>query len=159
MGFQFGSESEKRFEKLRTMFPDKRSLILPGLHLIQKEKGFVDQEAMEYLTKKIGEPIKLSEVYGVATFYTMYNKKPVGKYHIQICSNISCYITGSDSVTSHICGKLGIEEGETTKDKKFTLSEVQCLGACGYGPMMQINEEYYEFLTPEKIDQILDSLE
>ncbi len=141
------------------MFPDKRSLILPGLYLIQKEKGFVDQESMEYLANKIGDPIQLADVYGVATFYTMYNKKPVGKYHIQVCANISCFITGSDSVTAHICQKLGIQKGETTKDKKFTLNEVQCLGACGFGPMMQINEDYYEFLTPEKIDQVLGSLE
>lgn len=159
MSYTFSEASEKRFQKLLTQFPDKRSLILPALYLVQRDKGHVDIESMEYIAKRIGDPIAVSNVYGVATFYSMYNKQPVGKYHIQICANISCYIMGSDKVTDHVCKKLGIKEGETTKDKKFTVTEVQCLGACGYAPMMQINEDYHEFLTPEKIDKILDSLE
>lgn len=159
MSYQFSQESESRFQKLLTMFPDKRSVILPALYLLQRDKGYVDIEGMEYIAQKIGDPIALSHVYGVATFYTMYNKKQVGKYHIQICSNVSCYISGSDDITNHICKKLDVQKGQTTKDKKFTVSEVQCLGACGYGPMMQINETYYEFLDLEKVDQILDSLE
>ncbi|MCB1194220.1 MAG: NAD(P)H-dependent oxidoreductase subunit E [Leptospiraceae bacterium] len=159
MSYQFSQESENRFQKLLTMFPDKRSVILPALYLLQREKGHVDIEGMEFIANKIGDPIVLSHVYGVATFYTMYNKKAVGKYHIQICSNVSCYISGSDNITSHICKKLDIEKGQTTKDKKFTVSEVQCLGACGYAPMMQINEAYYENLDLEQVDKILDSLE
>lgn len=159
MSYQFSQESEKRFAKLLTMFPDKRSVILPGLYLIQRDKGFVDTQSMEYLAEKIGDPIAVRDVYGVASFYTLYNKKPVGKYHIQICANISCFVMGSDEITKHACKKLGIEKGETTPDKKFTVDEVQCLGACGYGPMAQINDKYHEFLTLEKLDQILDSLE
>ncbi|MCB1159172.1 MAG: NADH-quinone oxidoreductase subunit NuoE [Leptospiraceae bacterium] len=159
MAYQFTQESEKRFTKLLEMFPDKRSMILPALYLVQREKGFVDKESMQYIADRIGAPISLANVYGVATFYTMYNKKPVGKFHIQICSNISCYVMGSDKVTDHVCKKLGIKEGETTADKKFTVSEVQCLGACGYGPMMQINDTYYEHLNLEEVDRILDSLE
>lgn len=159
MAYQFTKESEERFQKLIPMFPDKRSLILPGLYLIQREKGFVDNESMEYLAQKIGDPISHAQVYGVATFYTYYNKKPVGKYHIQICENISCYIMGNDDVMKHVCEKLNISKGETTPDNKFTVSGVQCLGACGYSPMMQINEIYHEHLTLEKVDEILNSLE
>lgn len=159
MAYQFTEESEKRFQKLLTIFPDKRSMILPALYLVQRESGFVSKEGMQYIADRLGAPISLANVYGVATFYTMYNKKPVGKYHIQICGNISCSIMGAEEVTHHICKKLGIEKGETTKDKKFTVDEVQCLGACGYAPMMQINETYYENLTLEEVDKIINSLE
>ncbi len=159
MSYVFSEAAEARFQKIKDIFPDKRSLILPALYLVQRDKGFVDQESMEYVAERIGEPVSLAHVYGVATFYTMYNKKPVGKYHIQICENISCYIMGNDDVMHHVCKKLGIEKGETTKDKKFTVTGVQCLGACGYAPMMQINETYYEHLTLEKVDEILNGLE
>jgi len=159
MSYQFSESSEKRFLKLQTQFPDKRSLILPCLYLVQTEKGFVDTESMEYIAKRIGSPIELSHVYGVASFYTMYNRKQVGKYHIQICENISCYIMGNDDVTNHLCKKFGIKKGETTKDNKYTVTGVQCLGACGYAPMMQINDRYYENLTLEEVDKIINSLE
>ncbi|EMJ86497.1 complex I 24 kDa subunit family protein [Leptospira meyeri] len=159
MAYQFSQDSEKRFQRLIPQFPSKRSLILPCLFLLQADKGFVDQEGMQYIADRIGDPVSLAHVHGVATFYTMYNKKPVGKLHIQICGNISCYLAGSDSITEHVCSKLGIEAGETTKDKKFTVEEVQCLGACGFGPVAQINDKYYENLTPESIEAILSELE
>lgn len=159
MVYQFSQDSEKRFQRLIPQFPNKRSLILPCLFLLQTDKGFVDQEGMLYIAERIGAPVSLAQVHGVATFYTMYNKKPVGKFHIQICGNISCYLSGSDSITEHVCSKLGIEAGETTKDKKFTVDEVQCLGACGFGPVAQINDRYYENLTPEIIENILSELD
>ncbi|MCG6141265.1 NAD(P)H-dependent oxidoreductase subunit E [Leptospira bourretii] len=159
MAYQFSQDSEKRFQRLIPQFPSKRSLILPCLFLLQADKGFVDQEGMQYIADRIGDPVSLAHVHGVATFYTMYNKKPVGKLHIQICGNISCYLAGSDSITEHVCSKLGIEPGETTSDKKFTVDEVQCLGACGFGPVAQINDKYYENLTPESIEAILSELE
>jgi NADH-quinone oxidoreductase subunit E len=159
MSYQFSERAEKRFQKLQTMFPDKRSLILPCLYLAQTDAGFVDTASMEYIASRIGSPIELSHVYGVATFYTMYNKKPVGKFHVQICENISCYIMGNDEITKHLCKKFGIQKGETTSDKKFTVTGVQCLGACGYAPMMQINDKYYENLTLEEVDKIINSLE
>jgi NADH-quinone oxidoreductase subunit E len=112
----FSEQSEKRFLKLMTMFPDKRSVILPALYLLQKDRGFVDTEGMEYIAKRIGDPIAVSHVYGVATFYTMYNKKPVGKHHVQICANISCYIMGSDAITKKFCDNIGIEKGKTSAD-------------------------------------------
>ena len=159
MAYQFSQESETRFQRLIPQFPSKRSLILPCLFLLQADKGFVDTEGMQYIADRIGEPVSLAHVHGVATFYTMYNKKPVGKFHIQICANISCYLAGSDSITEHVCSKLGMKKGETAKDKKYTIDEVQCLGACGYGPVAQINDKYYENLTPESIEKILSELE
>ncbi len=113
---------------------------------------------MQYIADRIGNPVSLAHVHGVATFYTMYNKKPVGKFHVQICANISCYLAGSDSITEKVCKKLNLDKGQTSKDKLFTVDEVQCLGACGFGPVAQINDRYYENLTPEKIDQVLEEL-
>lgn len=159
MSYKFSDKSEKRFQLLQTQFPDKRSLILPCLYLVQTDEGMVSTESMEYIANRIGSPIELAHVYGVATFYTMYNKKQVGKFHIQICENISCYIMGNDNITNHLCKKFGIKKGETTPDKKFTVTGVQCLGACGYAPMMQINEKYYENLSLEEVDKIINSLE
>ncbi|MCZ8155218.1 MAG: NAD(P)H-dependent oxidoreductase subunit E [Leptospira sp.] len=158
MAYQFSPDSEKRYQKLVPQFPNKRSLILPCLFLLQQDQGFVDQDGMQYIADRIGSPISLAHVHGVATFYTMYNKKPVGKFHVQICANISCYLAGSDDITKKVCSKLGVEKGETTKDRLFTVEEVQCLGACGFGPVAQINDSYYENLDPEKIDQILETL-
>lgn len=159
MAYQFSEDSEKRFQRLLPQFPNKRSMILPCLFLLQTDQGFVDREGMVYIAERLGPPISLAHVHGVATFYTMYNKKPVGKLHVQVCSNISCYLAGSDKITNHVCEKYGIKIGETTSNKLVTLDEVQCLGACGFGPVVQINDAYYENLTPESIDQILQKLE
>jgi NADH-quinone oxidoreductase E subunit len=98
------------------------------------------------------------QVYEVATFYTMYNKKPVGKYHIQVCTNISCSLLGADHIMDFLSQRLGVKVKETTPDKMFTLSAVECLGSCGTAPMMQINDRYYEDLTKEKIEEILKGL-
>ncbi|PJZ53317.1 NADH-quinone oxidoreductase subunit NuoE [Leptospira adleri] len=159
MSYKFSEESEKRFQKMLEVFPEKRSLILPCLYILQRENGFVDQDGMNYIAQRLGDPISLAQVYGVATFYTLYNKKPVGKYHIQICGTSSCYLQGNEGIEKHLCERLGIHLGQTTPDGKFTLEEVECLGACGYSPMVQINDDFYEQLTPEKVDQILKSLD
>ncbi|EMO72312.1 NADH-quinone oxidoreductase subunit NuoE [Leptospira santarosai] len=158
MGYRFSEASEERFQKMLEVFPEKRSLILPCLYILQRENGFVDQAGMDYIATRLGDPISLAQVYGVATFYTLYNKKPVGKYHIQICGTSSCYLQGNDRIEKHLCDRLGIHLGQTTPDQKFTLEEVECLGACGYAPMVQINDDFYEQLTPEKVDQILSGL-
>ncbi|AVV51855.1 NADH-quinone oxidoreductase subunit NuoE [Leptospira santarosai] len=158
MGYRFSEASEKRFQKMLEVFPEKRSLILPCLYILQRENGFVDQAGMDYIATRLGDPISLAQVYGVATFYTLYNKKPVGKYHIQICGTSSCYLQGNDRIEKQLCDRLGIHLGQTTPDQKFTLEEVECLGACGYAPMVQINDDFYEQLTPEKVDQILSGL-
>ena len=158
MGYQFSSKSESTFLKIQGQFPDKRSLILPCLYFLQRDQGFVDNQGMQYIADRIGSPISLAHVYGVATFYTMYNKKPVGKFHIQICSNISCYLAGSDGITKQFCEQLGIEKGQTTQDKSFTVEEVQCLGSCGFGPVAQINDRYYENIKPEDVSGLIQAL-
>ena len=158
MIYQFSSQNETTFNKIKGQFPDKRSLILPCLYFVQRDLGYVDRDGMEYIADRIGDPISLAQVYGVATFYTMYNMKPVGKFHIQICSNISCYLAGSDSITQGFCDKLGIQKGDTSADKMFTVDEVQCLGACGFGPVVQINDRYHENLQPKDLDGLIAAL-
>jgi NADH-quinone oxidoreductase subunit E len=102
--------------------------------------------------------VRITDIWEVATFYSMINTEPVGRYHIQICKTLSCKIMGASKITEHVCSKLGIKEGETTADGRFTVSFVECLGSCGTAPMFQIGFDYYENLTPEKVDEILESL-
>jgi NADH-quinone oxidoreductase subunit E len=111
---------------------------------------------MECLAVELGLPV--SEVRAVATFYTMFNKEPVGRYHIQVCQNLTCSLLGAESLITYLEKRLGIAAGQTSSDGKFTLSRVECLGSCGTGPVMQINDDYYENLTAERIDRILTDL-
>jgi NADH-quinone oxidoreductase subunit E len=112
---------------------------------------------MKYVAELLSVPF--GHILGVVTFYTMYHSKQTGKHHIEVCTNVSCMLRGSDKVVEHLEKKLGIGLGETSKDKKWTLSEVECMGSCGTAPMIAVGEEYYENLTPEKIDKILAELE
>lgn len=153
---EFSAEAKKKLEKLLTRYPTKEAALLPALHLAQKEFGWVSPEVEEYVAKTLELPPV--RVHGVATFYTMYNKKPVGRYHVQVCTNIGCSLLGSDNLVKYISRKLGIKPGETSQDGKFTLSEVECLGSCGTAPVMQINDDYHESLTEKRIDEILDGL-
>lgn len=126
------------------------------LHLANDEFGYLSGDVYGYVSELTGVP--KSKVYSVATFYSMYNQKPVGRYHIQVCKNISCMITGSDDLLAHIQTRLKINPGETTEDKTFTLSTVECLGCCNVAPVMMINKDFHENLTVEKIDSIIDDL-
>ena len=140
-------------------YPDdrKQAAIMAGLRIAQNELGWISQDLMNYLADLFDlQPI---QVYEVATFYTMYDLEPVGRHKISVCTNVSCMLRGSDDVVEHLQKKLGIKFGETTKDNKYTLREVECLAACGGSPMCQIGKTYHEYLTPEKIDSILDGLE
>ncbi len=130
--------------------------MLPVLYLAQDEFGYLSQEAIDYVAKMMEFPP--ARVYGVVTFYTMLNRKPIGRHHIQVCRTLSCALTGSEKITAVLKSKLGIEVGATTPDGKFTLSEVECLASCGTGPMMQINDDYYENLSEEKVEEILQRL-
>ncbi|VAW88217.1 NADH-ubiquinone oxidoreductase chain E [hydrothermal vent metagenome] len=136
----------------------KQSAVMAALTAVQDANGgWLTQDLMEAVAEYLEmEPIS---VYEVATFYSMYELKPVGRNKICVCTNISCMLCGSDEVVSHLKNKLGIGFGETTADGKVSLKEVECLGACGGAPMLQIGDQYYENLTPEKIDSILDNLE
>jgi NADH-quinone oxidoreductase subunit E len=150
-------QMKKKIEEIVSHYENKEAALLPVLHLVQREIGFISSQEEKQVADLLGiRPIKVREV---VTFYTMINREPLGRYHIQVCSNISCSLLGAESLIEHLKGKLGIEIGETTQDKKFTLSTVECLGACEQAPCMMINFDYYGNLDKEKIDEILDSLE
>ena len=136
----------------------KQSAVMEALRVVQEDNGgWLTRELMDKVAAYLDmAPIA---VYEVATFYSMYEHKPVGKHKICLCTNISCMLCGSDKIVQHLESKLDIKLGETSKDGRFTLKEVECLGACVGAPMMQIGDKYYENLTPELVDSILDSLE
>jgi NADH-quinone oxidoreductase subunit E len=151
--------SETAIQKIQALiskYPQRRSALIPSLHLVQDEIGYLPADAL----KEIANVFELApnEVREVVSFYTMLHTRPVGKYVIQVCTNISCLLCDSEEILSHLQRRLGIRPGETTPDNKFTLIEVECLASCGTAPVVQINENYHENLTPEKLDRILDNL-
>ncbi len=153
---QLSEEFYKEIKKLKPRYPTNQALLLPALHLAQKEYGWVSKELMDEVAAAID--IEPSIVREVITFYTMYNLKPVGKYHLQFCTNISCCLRGAEEVLHHCEKKLGIHAGETTKDGKFTISHMECLGACGTAPVVQINDDYHEDMSKEALDRTLAEL-
>ena len=156
MSFSLSKEREQQLRETVKRYPNARAAVLPALWLVKEEKGYVSDEAVEYVAKALDLPV--SDVFGTLTFYTIFNRREVGKSHIQICRNICCWLRGSEDIFKYISAKLGISAGETTEDKKFTLSTVECLGACGGAPVIQINDDYYEEMTTDKVDEILGSL-
>ncbi len=154
---KFSEEKLNKAKEIIAQYPQgkQKSALLPILHLAQDEnQGWLSVEAMDYVAELL--QIKPIEVYEVATFYSMYNLKPVGKYIFEVCQTGPCMINGSDNIIAYIKEKLGIEVGQTTADGLFTLKTVECLGACGYAPMMQMGKFYKEHLTKEKVDQIIE---
>ena len=137
-------------------YPQRRSALIPSLQLAQSEAGYLAPD----MIREIAEIFELSpnEVYEVVTFYTMLYRKPVGKYVIQVCTNLSCLLCNSEEILAHLEKRLGIRPGETTADGKFTLLEVECLASCDTAPVAQINEDYHENLTIQRIDEILEQL-
>ena len=154
---KFSDDKLKEVQQIIERYPKgkQKSAVIPVLHLAQEEfGGWLSAETMDYVASLLSiEPI---EVYEVATFYSMYNLKPVGKYMFEVCQTGPCMLNGSDTIVKYIYDKLGIKPGETTADGLFTLKTVECLGACGYAPMMQLGKHYREHLTKEKIDAIVD---
>lgn len=133
-----------------------RAAVMAALRIAQEECGWVSANVMEFIADYLNiEPIKVAEV---ATFYSMYDREPIGRHKISLCTNISCALRGSASIASHLIEKLNIGFGETTKDGRFTLKEVECLAACGGAPAALIGTEYHENLTPQRVDEILESL-
>jgi NADH-quinone oxidoreductase subunit E len=154
---KFNDEQLKEFNRLVARYPEgkQKSALLPVLHLAQESfGGWLSAETMDY----VAELLKITpiEVYEVATFYSMYNLKPVGKYMFEVCQTGPCMVNGCDDIIEYIGSKLGIKPGETTADGMFTLKTVECLGACGYAPMMQMGKHYREHLTKERVDAIID---
>lgn len=152
----FSPEVEAEIDNHLAKYPVMRSAILPLMFIVQRERGYLDPAGVLYLAKRLN--LRVTDIWEVATFYSMINTEPVGKYHIQICKTLSCKIMGEPNITRHVCEKLGIKPGETTADGRFTISLVECLGSCGTAPMFQIGFDYHEDLTTQKVDQILDSL-
>jgi len=154
---KFSDDKMKEVQRIISFYPagKQKSAVIPVLHLAQQEfGGWLSSETMDYVASLLSiEPI---EVYEVATFYSMYNLKPVGKYMFEVCQTGPCMINGSDDIIKYIYDKLGIKPGETSADGMFTLKTVECLGACGYAPMMQLGKNYREHLTKEKVDSIID---
>jgi len=138
--------------------PDRsRSALIPLLFVVQRERGWIDNPGVNFLAQFLG--LEVTDIWETATFYTMFNLRPVGRHHIQVCKTLSCKIMGEPEITDHICSKLGIHPGETTEDGKYTVTMVECLGSCGTAPMMQIGFDYHEDLTIEKVDKILADCE
>jgi NADH-quinone oxidoreductase subunit E len=155
----FSMETLDLVNRLISQYPEGRqkSALLRVLHLAQAEFGWLKPEVMDYVARLLHlQPV---EVYEVATFYSMYDTKPVGKVKLEVCRTGPCAIEGAENIVAYIEKKLGIKDGETTADGNFTLKTVECLGACGYAPMMQVGEHYHEHLTPEKIDQLIQTLQ
>jgi NADH-quinone oxidoreductase subunit E len=157
MSIKFSDDKIAEVQKIITRYPEgkQKSALLPVLHIAQDTfDGWLDVPVMDYVASLLN--IETIEVYEVASFYSMYNLKPVGKYVFEVCHTGPCMINGSDDITDYIKQKLNIKVGETTADKMFTLKTVECLGACGYAPMMQLGQNYREHLTKEKVDAIIE---
>ena len=152
----FSADKLKEVEWLVSRYPEgkQKSALIPVLHLAQQEfGGWLSSETMDYVASLL--QLKPIEVYEVATFYSMFNLQPVGKYMFEVCQTGPCMLNGSDDIVQYVYDKLGIRPGETTADGLFTLKTVECLGACGYAPMMQMGKHYREHLTKEKVDAII----
>ncbi len=159
MSIQFSQEKAQKAQEIIARYPEgkQKSALIPLLHLAQDEfGGWLDVPVMDYVASLLD--IKPIEVYEVATFYTMFNMQPVGKYLLEVCQTGPCMLRGSDEIIEHIKERLGINAGETTPDGLFTLKPAECLGACGYAPMMQLGKFYKENLTKEKVDTLLNEL-
>lgn len=156
MEIKFNTENLKILNEIKAKYPTKQAALMPALWLAQEQFGWISTEIMTYIGNLLEIPYE--HIYGVVSFYTMYNKKPVGKYHLQVCTNISCMLRGSYDILKYISEKLNIKPGETTDDNIFTLNEVECLGSCGTAPTMQINNHYEENLTLEKIEKLINHL-
>jgi len=162
LGFQimnkveFSKKTLDKFKSVIAKYPEKGAALLPTLWLAQQEFSVLTPEVEEYVAGLVGvSPVRVQEV---RSFYTMYTARPLGKYHLQLCTNITCSLLGAEELLEHLKKRLKVNCGETTSDKKFTLSAVECLGHCGTGPVIQINDDFHESLTRESLDKLLDSL-
>jgi len=152
---EFSPESKQKFEKLLTQYDSKRSALLPVLHLAQEEFGCLSGVVVDYVAQIMD--LSSAQVLEVVTFYHMYHRKPVGEHHLQFCMTISCWMAGSHQLYKNACSRLGIKDGEVSADGKFSVQRVECLGSCGSAPLVQVNETYYENITPEKLNRLINS--
>jgi NADH-quinone oxidoreductase E subunit len=150
----FSKSIEKEFQELIQKYPSKRSALIPALYIVQRELGYVTPEGLEYVAKLLG--MTPAQILEVASFYTMLYLKPVGKNVLWVCHNLSCNLCGAEEIIEHLEKKLGITSGETTADGNFTLLRQECLASCDTAPVMQVNDDYEEKLTPQRVDEILN---
>ena len=155
-GFALTSEGERRVDEIVARYPERQAAMLPVLWVVQREKGWIPADAMEWVARKL--ECTPATVQSVVRFYTMFDDRPVGTYKLQVCRTLSCELMGARRIIDHLRERLGVEPGETTEDGLFTLQEVECLASCGTGPMLQCNLKFYENLTPERVDALLEEL-
>ena len=156
MAFALNADRERELDEILTRYPTKMGACIPALHLCQEQNGYVSDEVIDFVSHRLDLPP--AHVKGVVTFYTLFNQKPVGKHQLWVCRTLPCALRGSGSILEHCEKKLGIHAGETTADGKITLRTAECLASCGTAPMIQVDKDYFENLTPEKVDGILDGL-
>ena len=153
----YGNGFERQVDAIVERYPHPKAAVLPVLWEVQRAEGWVTREAEAWVAERLG--VSPAHVHGCVTFYTMYKQRPTGKYHIQVCTTLSCMLRGCDGLLEHLQRKLDIREGQVTADGKFSLVRVECLGSCDTAPMFQLNDDYHEDLTLEKVDRLLDGLE
>jgi NADH-quinone oxidoreductase subunit E len=154
--FAFTEAAQREFDRLVERYPTRDSVLMPALWLVQDQEGYVPAGAVDYLVERLG--VSHARVHELISFYTMFRGEPQAEYVLQVCHNISCHIAGARTLLDHLRERLGIGPGERTADGKFAVEGVECLAACGMGPAMQLGKHFYENLTPEKVDRILEQL-
>lgn len=156
MAFKFTQENLDKVNEAITRYPNKQAALMPALWIAQEQNGWISNEVMQEVAQAL--EINPEEVLGVVTFYTMYFKKPMGKYHLQVCTNVSCMLRGAYDIYENVKKNLGLENMQVSSDQKFSLEEVECMGACGDAPMIAVNEDYFENLSVEKVNKIIEDL-
>lgn len=154
--FALSPEREKHVEEILSRYPNSKAACIPVLHVCQEQNGWISEEVMQFVADRLS--LSTAHVKGVVTFYTLFNKEPVGKHQVWVCRTLSCALRGSDEILHHCEKRLGVSPGQTTKDGKVTLRTAECLASCGTAPMMQVDKDYYENLTTAEVDRILDRL-
>ena len=156
MAFKFTPENLDRIEQETKKYPVRKPAVMAVLYIGQEQNGYISLEVIKEVAEVLG--MTTEEVLGVVTFYSMYHQKQMGKYHIQVCTNVSCMLRGGYEIWNQVKDKFGIDHMEVTTDQKFSLEEVECMGSCGTAPMIAVNEDYFENLSKEKVEEILESL-
>ncbi len=156
MEFKFTPENLQKIELETKKYPVRRPAVMFALYLAQEQNGYISNEVIKEVAAILD--MHPHDVLGVVTFYTMYHQKPMGKYHIQVCTNVSCMLRGGYEIWNQVKEKLGIDHMGVTADQKFSLEEVECMGSCGTAPMLAVNEDYFENLTKEKVEELINSL-
>ena len=153
----FSAATEARLKHLPSIYPRKRSALIPMLLVAQQEHGYIKTETIEYVAQALD--LSPSDVESTMSFYTLLRRQPAGKYHLMICTNLACMLQGSDEIEACVKRKLGVGFGEVTRDGKFSAIEFECLGSCTTAPVMQVNGEFHENLTVKKVETIIDELQ